>query len=100
MSFIDTEHRQLAERVEGKLASAIGVALPGESQEELDSMAREDEELARAGLVELRNGEEIWHKHIDDVTLNERQYRLEAEQVLNRWLRDRVERMKSERELP
>ena len=98
MSFIDTERRQLAERADGKLARAIGVALPGESQEELDSMAREDEDLARAGLVELRNGEEIWHRHIDDVTLNERRYRIEAEQVVNRWLRGRIERMKIERD--
>lgn len=59
MSFIDMERRQLAERANGKLARAIGVALPGESREELDLMAREDERRARSGLVELRNGGKV-----------------------------------------
>lgn len=96
MSFMEMERRQLTERANGKLARALGLALPGESQEELDRMAQEDERRARAGLVELRRGDQVCYKHIDQVTPQERQYRLEAEKVRNGWLRGRVERLRNE----
>lgn len=98
MSYMEMERRQLAERANGKLYRALGLALPEESREELDRMAREDERRARAGLVELRRGHEVWYKHIDEVTLYERPYRLEAERVWNGWLRGRVERLRDEQD--
>lgn len=89
VGFEDIEHKQLEEKTNGKLARA-----------ELDRIAREDERRARTGLVELRHGEEVWYKPLEELTLYERQYRLEAEKAWNRWLRSRVERMKSERDHP
>ncbi|MBA2534222.1 MAG: hypothetical protein H0V21_04380, partial [Rubrobacter sp.] len=38
---------------------ALGRALPGESQEELEKIAEEDQRKAEEGLVELRSGDEV-----------------------------------------
>jgi hypothetical protein len=72
------EHEQLAQRADGKLARMIGYALPGESQAELDRMAQKDQSRAQAGLVELRSGERVWYKHIDDLTIEDEPFRLEV----------------------
>ena len=74
--FLQLEREQLAERAQGKLARAIGLVLPGEDWEELNRLAREDESRARQGLVELRQCQRVWHKHIDDLTREDRPARL------------------------
>lgn len=96
--FLQLEREQLAERAQGKLARAIGLVLPGEDWEELNRLAREDEDRARQGLVELRQGQRVWHKHIDDLAREDRPARLEAERAWTTWLKTREERMKAERE--
>lgn len=97
-SFLRAEQKHLADRAEGKLAQAIGLVLPGEDWEELNRLAREDESRARQGLVELRQGQRVWHKHIDDLTREDRPARLEAERVWTTWLRSREKRIKTERD--
>lgn len=97
-SFLRAEREQLAERDRGKLARAIGLVLPDEDWEKLNRLAREDESQARQGLVELRQGERVWHKHIDELTREDRPSRIEAESAWTAWLKGRMERMKTERD--
>jgi hypothetical protein len=47
--------RELEQRKKGQLRRALS----GESQEEMDRIAEEDQRRAQAGLVDLRSGEEI-----------------------------------------
>ena len=47
--------------------------------------------MARAGLVELQNGERVFYKHIDAFTREDRQYRLEAKRTAIARLRGRIE---------
>jgi hypothetical protein len=63
--FMELERGRLQEHASGKLARALGYALPGESQEELDSIAAEDRRRAQEGKVKLEVGEEIHYKHIE-----------------------------------
>jgi hypothetical protein len=63
------ERQLLAERRDGKLRRALGGPLPGESPEELERIASENERLARAGLAMLKNGEHTY-KHIDHLPLS------------------------------
>lgn len=95
-SFLRAERDQLAERAAGKLARDIGLVLPDEAWEELNRLAREDEDRARQGLLELRQGERVWHKHINDLTREDHPARIKAKRVWATWLRSRVERMKTE----
>ena len=53
---MEVEHRELEQRQNRQL----GRALPGESQEELDRIAKEDQRRALEGPVELRTGDEVW----------------------------------------
>lgn len=73
------------------MAEALGHALPGESQEELERIAAEDQRMAQEGMVSLKIGEEIHHKHIDELTPEDRPARFAAEQVEVAWLMERVE---------
>jgi len=61
--YMEVERRELEQRRSGQL----GRALPGESQEELNRIAEEDQRKAERGLVELRSGDEVWFKHIDEI---------------------------------
>ena len=97
-SFLRAEHEHLAQRAEGKIARAIGLALPDEDWEGLNRIAREDEDRARQGIVELRQGEKVWHKHIDELTREDRPARIEAEEVWTSWLRTRRERMQTQQD--
>ena len=85
------ERMQLSERASGKMRRAIGRAREGESGEELERIAKEDERKARAGLVKLKRGTSVYCKHIDDITPEDRLARIEAERVTARWLRGRIE---------
>ena len=55
--YMEVERRELEQRRSGQLGRALGRALPGESQEELQRIADEDQRKAERGLVELRSGE-------------------------------------------
>lgn len=90
--YMEVEHRELEQRRSGQLGRALGLALPGESQEELDKIAEEDQRRAEEGLVELRNGDEVWYKHIDEMTREDRQARIESENARAAWIRERLSR--------
>jgi hypothetical protein len=89
--FIDMERSRLQQHAQGKLARALGHALPGESQEELDRIALEDQRLAQQGMVKLKVGGEIHHKHIDELTREDREARIAAEMEEVQWLQRRLE---------
>jgi hypothetical protein len=40
--------------------------------------------------VELRSGEEAWYKHLDELSLEDRPYRIEAESARRAWLMQRL----------
>ena len=88
--FMDMERARLQEHASGKLARALGYALPGESQEELDRIAAEDQRLAQEGKVKLKVGEEIHYKHIEELTREDRWARIEAEREEVEWLMNRL----------
>jgi hypothetical protein len=85
------ERELLAQRRDGKLAHAIGKALPGESPQDLEQMAREDQRQAEEGLVTLLWGGQFSHKHIDELTPENLLARLEAEREQVNWLMGRLQ---------
>lgn len=91
--YMDIERKELEDRRNGELAKALGPALPGEFQEELDRLAREDREKAEEGLAVLRQGEKVWYKHIDELTLEDRPARIEAQRRRLAWVGGRLSRL-------
>jgi hypothetical protein len=85
------ERELLAQRCGGKLAQAIGKALPGESPQDLEQMVREDQRQAQGGLVTLLWGGQFSHKHIDELTPEDLLARLEAERAQVNWLMGRLQ---------
>jgi len=93
--FMQMERRQLRERCEGKLRSALGVALPGESVKELDRLGEEDQLRAEQGLVSVvGKGGRISYKLLDALSTHDMYFRIAAERVEVGWLKERVERSK------
>jgi hypothetical protein len=91
--FIEAERRHLEDRRAGHLARLLGGPLPGESAEELRLLAWEDQRRAEEGLVELRgSGGETSYKHIDELTLEDRHGRAEAERALMNRIMERQQR--------
>jgi hypothetical protein len=90
--YMEVERRELEQRRNGQLGRALGRALPGESQEELQRIAEEDQLKAERGLVELRSGDEVWYKHIDEITRDDRPARIESENARAAWIQDRLRR--------
>ena len=90
---MEVERKELEQRRNGQLVRALGRALPGESQEELDKMATEDQRRAEEGLVELRSGDDVWYKHIDEMTREDRQARIDSENARAAWIRERLNRL-------
>lgn len=89
--FMEAERKELQKPGKGHLGKALGAALPRESSENLERIAREDQLRAEQGLVELRSGEKVWwYKHIDEVTPEDRQARLEAHRKVVAWLEKRL----------
>jgi hypothetical protein len=90
--FMQMERRALEERKGGQLRRALGRVLEGESQEELDRLAREDEKRAQEGLVELLKEGERLYKHIEELTPEDRTGRVRAERARRLWLEARLEK--------
>ncbi len=91
--FMEAERRHLDDRRAGHLARLLDGPLPGETAEELRLLAREDQRRAEEGLVELRSaGGEVSYKHIDELTLEDRQARAEAERALMNRIMGRQQR--------
>jgi hypothetical protein len=97
---MEMERQRLREHASGKMARALGHALPGESREELDCIASEDRRLAQRGMVELKIGSRVYHKHIDDLTREDRRARIAAERETVEWLKERVEHRKRGAQAP
>jgi hypothetical protein len=94
--FIEAERRHLDDRRAGHLARLLDGPLPGESAEELRLLAWEDQRRAEARLVELRSPSgEVSYKHIDELTLEDRQARAEAERALMNRMMERQRRRES-----
>ena len=93
--YMEVERKEVEQRRNGQLGRALGRALPGESQEELDKMAEEDQRKVEEGLVELRSGDEVWYKHIDEITREDRQARIDSENARAAWIRERLNRLSS-----
>ena len=85
------ERDLLAQRRDGKLARAIGKALPGESPQDLEKIAREDQSKAEEGLVTLLWAGKLFYKHIDELTPENLLARLEAEREQINWLMGRLQ---------
>ena len=90
--YMEVERRELEQRRSGQLGRALGRALPGESQEELDRIAEEDQRRAERGLVELLSGDKVWFKHIDEITRDDRQARIDSENARAAWIQERLRR--------
>jgi lauroyl/myristoyl acyltransferase len=90
--YMEVERRELEQRRNGQLGRALGRALPGESQEELQRIAKEDQRKAERGLVELCSGDEVWYKHIDEITRDDRPARIESKNARAAWIQERLRR--------
>jgi hypothetical protein len=99
-AFLDMERGRLQKHARGKLAEAIGHVLPGESQEDLDRIAREDRHLAQEGKVALKEGGEIRYKRVEDLNRENREASSSAEKEEAGWLMERVECRKRGRVRP
>jgi hypothetical protein len=89
--FLESERSLLEERQRGSLTRVLGNGpLPSESPEELLWLVIEDRHLAEEGFVELRRGEEVWTKHINELTREDRPARTEAESARAAWLMERL----------
>ncbi len=91
------ERELLAQRRGGKLAKAIGKALPGEKPQELEQVAREGQRRAEEGLVTLLWGSQLSYKHIDELTPQNLLARLEAERAQVSWLMGRLQSLQETR---
>jgi hypothetical protein len=90
--YMEVERRELEQRRSGQLGRALGRALPGESEEELQRLAEDDQRKAERGLVELRSGNEVWFKHIDEIIREDRPARIESENARAAWIQERLRR--------
>ena len=88
--FMEAERQELENRRNGHLRKLLGDPLPGESPEELERLASEDEARAEEGRVELRSLNEITYKHIDDLTPEDRTARVAAEGARVEWFAERT----------
>ena len=96
-SYIAHEREALLLRACGALTYSLrGYALKGElpedSRKELETLATEEQRLAREGLVRLlgEDGEEASYKHIDELTPEDIPARRRAELVQTSFLKERL----------
>ena len=87
--YLMAERQELEGRKTGLVGRLLGPALPSESGEDLRRFAEEDRERAGRGLVQLRLGERVWWKPLQELTPEDRPARLEAKRVFAGWLSDR-----------
>ena len=91
LGFIAAARRELENRRNGHLHQLLGDPLPGESSEELERLASEDETRAEQKLLSLMNPDgEITYKYIDDIIPEDRTARIAAEGALVEWFAERT----------
>lgn len=89
--YMEAERRDLEARRGGHLARLLGIVVSSEPDRELERFALEDQRRAQEGLVELRDSSgELSHKHIDELSPEDRPARAEAERVRAAWLKERL----------
>lgn len=89
--YMEAEHQDLERRRNGHLRKLLGAPLPGESPEELERLASEDEARAEEGLVEMRNLEgAVYYKQIEELSPEDRSDRLAGEGALVAWIAERT----------
>jgi hypothetical protein len=91
--FIEMERKRLRQRCAGQLRSALGVALAGETVEELDPLGEQDRHRAELGLVAVMGMDgPIFYKPLEDLRTIEMRFRTAAERIELGWLKQRLER--------
>ena len=86
------ERKRLQQRCAGQLRSALGVALPGETTEELEQLGKQDRLRAKLGLVAVMSLDgPIFYKHIHHLSPLEMRFRTAAERIEVGWLKERLE---------
>jgi hypothetical protein len=89
LRYLAAEREALLVRANGLLAHAFSSVQPGESKEDLERMAAEDERLAREGLLRLLSEDgSVILKHIDELTTGDVAARRRAETQLLGLLRE------------
>ncbi len=88
----EIERRELEQRRNGQLSRALGWALPGEPQDELERIAEDYRRRTEEGLVELRSADAVCYKHIDELTREDRAARIESEDARAAWIQERLRR--------
>ncbi len=89
--FMAAEREDLENRRKGLLRRLLDGPLPGESQEKLEQLAAEDEARAEEGLVELKSPSgELYHKHIDLLSPEDRTDMVAAEGARVEWIAART----------
>lgn len=89
--FLSAEHRSLLARQRGQFRLALGTPLPGEFEEEIEWMAREDQRRAGEGLVDLKGKQGVYYKHLEDLAPGDMAGRMTAEKERCNWLMSRME---------
>jgi hypothetical protein len=85
--YMDAERQDLENRRTGLLRKLLDGPLPGESVEALERLASEDEARAEEGLIELNSPDgEIYYKHIDTLSPEDRSERGAAEGARVEWI--------------
>ncbi len=88
--FLRTERRVLEARRNGWIAKSLAWRLPYESQEELDTMASENQRRAEEGIVELRSEQgELSYKHLEALSPEDHMDRIRAQLARIEWLLER-----------
>jgi hypothetical protein len=90
--YMEAERKDLEDRRNGLLRRLLDGPLAGESPEELEKLASEDEARAEEGLVELLSPEDggVSYKHIDTLSPEDRSGRIAAEGARVEWITERT----------
>jgi hypothetical protein len=88
--FMQVELRELKLRKEGQLARLLGKPLPGEPPEVLQQLSSEDQRQAEEGLVALMSDGEVYYKHINELTPEDRPARIAAKRLRTAWIKERL----------
>ena len=91
LRYLAAEREALLLRANSLLSHVLSSVQPGESKEDLERMAAEDERLAREGLLRLLSEDgSVILKHIDELTPGDVTARRRAETQLLGFLRERT----------
>jgi hypothetical protein len=89
--YMEAERKDLRNRRNGLLRRLLDGPLAGESSEELETLAFEDEARAEHVLVELLSPDgEVSYKHIDTLSPEDRSERVAAEGARVEWVTERT----------